>query len=210
MTTSAPATAAGYVGSAPLGSRRWLALSLLSLAQLMLILDVTVVNVALPAIGAGLHLDRPTLTWVLTAYTLVFGGLMLLGGRLADLFGARRVLLAGLAVFTGASLLSGLATGAPLLIGGRIAQGAGAALLSPAALSLVTTTFTGAERNKALGIWAALAGAGSAAGVVLGGVLTSGPGWRWIFFINVPVGLLVLAALPVTVAASRRQPGRAR
>ncbi len=210
MTTSAPAATAGRRDAAPRTHSRWLALGLLCLAQFMLILDVTVVNVALPDIGAGLHLDRPTLTWVLTAYTLVFGGLMLLGGRLADLFGARRVLLAGLAVFTGASLLSGLATGAPLLIGGRIAQGAGAALLSPAALSLVTTTFTGAERNKALGIWAALAGAGSAAGVVLGGVLTSGPGWRWIFFINVPVGLLVLAALPVMVAASRRQPGRAR
>jgi hypothetical protein len=135
---------------------------------------------------------------------------MLLGGRLADQFGARRVLLAGLAIFTGASLASGLATGGPLLIGGRIAQGAGAALLSPAALSLITATFTGSERNKALGIWAALAGAGSAAGVILGGVLTSGPGWRWIFFINVPVGVLVLAALPVMVAASRRQPGRAR
>jgi MFS family permease len=144
-----------------------------------------------------------------TAYTLAFSGLMLLGGRLADLFGARRVALAGLAIFTGASLASGLVTGGPLLIGGRITQGAGAALLSPAALSLVTTTFTGTERNKALGIWAALAGAGSAAGVILGGVLTSSPGWRWIFFINVPVGVLVLAALPVMVTAGRRQPGRA-
>jgi len=121
MTTSAPATAARHAGSAPLGSGRWLALSLLSLAQLMLILDVTVVNVALPDIGAGLHLDRLTLTWVLTAYTLAFGGLMLLGGRLADLFGARRVMLTGLAVFTAASLLGGLAANGPLLIGSRAA-----------------------------------------------------------------------------------------
>jgi len=189
-------------------SRRWLALGLLSLAQLMLILDVTVVNVALPAIGAHLHLDRPTLTWVLIAYTLVFGGLMLLGGRLADLLGARRVMLTGLATFTAASLLSGLATNAALLIGGRIAQGAGAALLSPAALSLVTTTFTGSERNKALGIWAAVGGAGSAIGVLIGGVLTSAVGWRWIFFINVPVGLLVLATLPALVAGGPARTSR--
>src|SRR6266571_2624575 len=208
MTTSAPATAARHVGSAPLGSRRWLALSLLSLAQLMLILDVTVVNVALPAIGAGLHLDRPTLTWVLTAYTLVFGGLMLLGGRLADLFGARRVMLTGLAVFTAASLLGGLAASGALLIGSRAAQGIGAALLSPSALSLVTTTFAGAERNKALGIWAAIGGAGAAIGVLVGGVLTSVAGWRWIFFINVPVGLLVLAALPALVAGGRSRTSR--
>jgi len=163
---------------------------------------VTVVNLALPAIGAGLHLDRATLTWVLTTYTLVFGGLMLLGGRLADLLGARRVMLMGLAVFTGASLVSGLATNAALLIGGRVAQGAGAALLSPAALALVTTTFTGAERNKALGIWAAIGGAGAAVGVLVGGVLTSAAGWRWIF-INVPVGLLVLSVLPALVADGR-------
>src|SRR6266568_2496102 len=166
MTTSAPATAAGYAGSAPLGSRRWLALSLLSLAQLMLILDVTVVNVALPAIGA------------------------------------RRVMLTGLAVFTAASLLGGLAASGALLIGSRAAQGIGAALLSPSALSLVTTTFAGAERNKALGIWAAI-------GVLVGGVLTSVAGWRWIFFINVPVGLLVLAALPALVAGGRSRTSRA-
>jgi EmrB/QacA subfamily drug resistance transporter len=210
MATSVSAAAAGHAGAAPPSSRRWLALGLLCLAQFMLILDVTVANVALPDIGAGLHLDRATLTWVLTAYTLVFAGLMLLGGRLADLFGARRVLLAGLAVFTAASLLSGLAVNAAMLVGGRAAQGAGAALLSPSALSLVTTTFTGAERNKALGVWAALAGAGSAVGVILGGVLTSGPGWRWIFFINVPVGLIVLAALPALVAGSRSRGSRVR
>ena len=209
MTTSAPQSTAEHGAAGPPRSRRWLALGLLALAQLMLILDVTVVNVALPAIGAGLHLDRATLTWVLTGYTLVFGGLMLLGGRLADLLGGRRVMLAGLAVFTVASLLSGLATNAPLLISGRVAQGAGAALLSPAALSLVSTTFTGAERNKALAIWAAIGGAGIAIGVLLGGVLTSAAGWRWIFFINVPVGFLLLATLPRLVAGGRPSVGRA-
>jgi EmrB/QacA subfamily drug resistance transporter len=209
MTTPASTTASARGGAAAPPSRRWLMLGLLSLAQLMLLLDVTVVNVALPAIGAHLHLDRPTLTWVLTAYTLAFGGLMLLGGRLADLLGARRVMLTGLAVFTGASLLSGLATNSAMLLGGRAAQGIGAALLSPAALSLVTTTFTGSERTKALGIWAAIGGAGSAIGVLAGGVLTSAAGWRWIFFINVPAGVLVLAVLPALVAGGRARTGRA-
>ena len=183
--------------------RRWVALALLCVAQLMLILDVTVVNVALPDIGADLHLHRVTLPWVMTAYTLVFGGLMLLGGRVSDLFGARRVLLAGLTVFVGASLMTGLADGAPMLLGGRAAQGLGAALMSPAALSLVTTSFTGRERAKALAVWAALSGAGSALGVVLGGVLTSGFGWRWVFAINVPIGLAVLVVLPTVIPATR-------
>jgi len=178
MATSESLAATGLADRAPRPPRRWLALVLLCLAQFMLILDVTVVNVALPDIGSSLHLDRPELTWVLTAYTLAFGGLMLLGGRLADLLGARRVVLAGLALFTAASLLSGLALNAAMLLGGRVAQGVGAALLSPSALSLVTTTFTGSERNKALGIWAAIGGAGSAVGVILGGVLTSGPAGR--------------------------------
>ncbi len=210
MTTSAAAARAGHPGPTPPGSsRRWLALVLLCLAQFMLILDVTVVNVALPDIGAGLHLDRPTLTWTLTAYTLVLGGLMLFGGRLADMSGARRTLLAGLAVFTAASLLSGLAVNAAMLVGGRVAQGAGAALMSPSALSLVTSTFTGTERNRALGAWAAVGGAGSAIGVLLGGVLTSAAGWRWIFFINVPVGLLVIAVLPALVAGGRPAHGPA-
>ncbi len=207
MTTPASTTATARGGTDAPPSRRWLALGLLSLAQLMLLLDVTVVNVALPAIGAHLHLDRPTLTWVLTGYTLAFGGLMLLGGRLADLLGARRVMLTGLAVFTGASLLSGLATNSAMLLDGRAAQGIGAALLSPSALSLVTTTFTGSERTKALGIWAAIGGAGSAIGVLAGGVLTSTAGWRWIFFINVPVGVLVLAVLPALVAGGRTRTG---
>ncbi|MGI8330130.1 MFS transporter [Actinomadura scrupuli] len=184
------------------GRRRWAALAVLSVAQFMLVVDVTVVNVALPGIGAGLHLGRETLTWVVTAYTLVFGGLMLLGGRLADAFGARRTLPAGVVVFTLASLVTGLAGDGAMLLGGRVAQGVGAALLSPAALSIITTTFHGAERNKALGVWAALGGTGSAAGVLLGGALTAGPGWKWVFFVNVPVGLAVLVALPLVVKGS--------
>ncbi|MGW5671194.1 MFS transporter [Micromonospora sp. NPDC003776] len=179
--------------------RRWRALSLLSVAQFMLILDVTVVTIALPSIGADLGLDRAALTWVVAAYTLVFGGLMLLGGRAADLFDARRTVLAGLAIFTASSLVAGLSANATMLIGGRIGQGIGAALLSPAALSLVTTLFQGAERHRALGVWGALGGTGAAAGVLLGGLLTAGPGWKWIFYVNVPIGLAVLALLPVLV-----------
>src|SRR6266568_304830 len=210
MTVHSPATAIAHPGAPPANSRRWLGLVLLCLAQLMLILDITVVNVALPDIGAGLQLARPTLTWVLTAYTIAFGGLMLFGGRLADLFGARRVLLTGLVIFTGASMASGLANGGPMLIGGRAAQGLGAALLSPSALSIVTTTFSGTERNKALGFWAAVGGAGAALGVVVGGVLTSIAGWPWVFFINVPIGLVVLATLPSLIPAIRPVAGGSR
>jgi EmrB/QacA subfamily drug resistance transporter len=184
--------------------RRWQALVLLCLAQFMVILDITVVNVALPAIGADLSLDRAALTWAVTAYTLCFGGLMLLGGRLADLLGRRRVFLAGLTTFTLASLGAGLAGDGGLLVAARALQGVGAALLSPAALSIITTTFQGRERYRALGVWAALGGAGAAVGVLLGGVLVSGLGWQWIFFVNLPVGLLVAIAVPATVAASPR------
>jgi len=184
--------------------RRWQALVLLCLAQFMVILDITVVNVALPTIGADLSLDRSALTWVVTAYTLCFGGLMLLGGRLADLLGRRRIFLAGLATFTLASLGAGLAGNGTVLVAARALQGVGAALLSPAALSIITTTFHGRERYRALGVWAALGGAGAAVGVLLGGTLTSGPGWPWVFFVNVPVGVLVAAAVPATVAGSAR------
>ncbi|MBD0422064.1 MFS transporter [Streptomyces sp. TRM S81-3] len=175
--------------------RRWPVLGLLGLAQLMLILDITVVAIALPGMGAELGLDRAALTWVVSGYALAFGSLMLLGGRAADLFGARRIVLAGLALFTAASLAAGLATGAPLLLGARVVQGAGAALLSPAALSVVVRLFDGDERNRALGIWSALGGGGAALGVLLGGLITAGPGWAWVFFVNVPVGLAVLVVL---------------
>lgn len=187
--------------------RRWRLLALLGVAQFMLILDVTVVAIALPHIGTELDLARDTLTWVVSAYTLMFGGLMLLGGRAADLLGARRVVLTGLLVFTAASLATGLADGAAMLIGGRVAQGIGAAILSPAALSVVTKTFHGEERNKALGIWSALGGGGAAIGVLLGGVLTAGPGWQWVFYVNVPIGLVVLVALSLMLPADRPEHG---
>ncbi|GGW04536.1 MULTISPECIES: MFS transporter [Streptomyces] len=174
---------------------RWTVLGLLGLAQLMLILDITVVAIALPDMGAELNLDRAALTWVVSGYALTFGSLMLLGGRAADLFGPKRVVLTGLAVFTVASLAAGFATGAPLLLVARIAQGVGAAMVSPAALSVVVRLFDGDERNRALGIWSALGGGGAALGVLLGGLITAGPGWAWVFFVNVPVGLIVLVSL---------------
>jgi EmrB/QacA subfamily drug resistance transporter len=188
--------------------RRWKALAVVCLAQFMLILDLTVVNVALPALGEDLGLTRFAFTWAVSIYVLFFGGLLLLGGRLADLFGTRTIMLTGLVIFTLASLASGLAQNEALLIGGRVGQGIGAALLSPAALATVTGLFQGEERNKALGIWAALGGLGLAVGVIIGGVLTSGPGWRWVFFINVPVGLFLLAAVQALVPL-RRHPDSA-
>ncbi|NUT96266.1 MAG: MFS transporter [Saccharothrix sp.] len=183
---------------------------MLCLAQFMVILDVTVANVALPSIGADLELSRSALPWVVSAYTLVFGGFLLLGGRLSDVVGRRTTFVAGLAVFTLASLVCGLALNGPVLIAARLTQGAGAALLSPAALSIITTTFHGADRNKALGAWAAIGGTGSAVGVLLGGALTSGPGWEWAFFINVPIGVGVLVATFAVVDrfAGQRVEGR--
>jgi EmrB/QacA subfamily drug resistance transporter len=180
---------------------RWLALPLLALAQLMLVLDVTVVNVALPDIGSALHLDRATLPWVLTTYTLLFGGLMLLGGRFADLFGARRSVLLGLAVFTAASLLCGVSQSPAVLLTGRALQGVGAAVMSPAALAVVMSIYTGSARAKALAVWSAISGVGSAMGVILGGLLTSAAGWRWIFVINVPIGIGLLVAIPLVAPA---------
>lgn len=190
--------------------KRWGILWLLAIAQLMLILDITVVAIALPHMGDELGLSRAALTWIVSAYTLTFGGLMLLGGRLADVIGARRVVLAGLVIFTSASLLTGLAPIAELAIAGRVAQGVGAALLSPSALSWVVRLFDGAERGKALGIWSALGGGGAALGVLVGGVVTGTVGWRWAFFLNVPIGVVLLIALGallprgVAEATSRR------
>jgi EmrB/QacA subfamily drug resistance transporter len=183
--------------------RRWWALVVLCLAQFMVILDITVVNVALPTIGSDLRLDRASLTWVVTAYTLCFGGLLLLGGRLADALGRRRMFLAGLGLFTAASLASGLAQTGTVLVAARAGQGVGAALLSPAALAIITTSFQGAERNRALGVWAAIAGAGAAVGVLAGGLLVEYASWRWVFYINLPVGILVAAAVPALVATVR-------
>jgi EmrB/QacA subfamily drug resistance transporter len=184
--------------------RRWRALVLLCAAQFMVVLDASIVNVALPSIKTALRFSEASLPWVVNAYTLTFGGFLLLGGRAADLLGPRRVLMVGLAVFSAASLAGGLAQSEAWLIIARGVQGLGAAILSPAALSIVTTTFTeGAERNKALGIWGALAGAGAAAGVLLGGVLTTGIGWRWVLFVNVPVGVVAIAVVPLLIAESR-------
>lgn len=178
---------------------RWRVLTLLCLAQAMLVVDITVVNVALPSMGSELELSRVGLTWIVTGYTLAFGGLMLTGGRLADLYGRRRILLIGLAVFTLASLTAGLAGNGAVLLSGRFAQGIGAALLSPAALSTITTLFQGTESHRALGVWSAVGGAGAAVGVLVGGGLTSGPGWQWAFLINVPIGAVVWWGLPKTV-----------
>ena len=188
---------------------RWRILGLLGIAQLMLILDVTVVTIALPDISADLGLGRQQLTWVVSGYTLAFGGLLLLGGRAADLFGARRLVVVSLLLFAGASLLAGLAPTGWALLAGRILQGLAAALLSPSALSLVVKLFEGAERDRALGIWSALGG-GAALGVLLGGLLTAGPGWSWVFFVNVPVGLLLAVSLHRALPpdASGRSPGR--
>jgi EmrB/QacA subfamily drug resistance transporter len=174
--------------------RRWRTLGLLGVAQLMLILDVTVVTVALPTISADLGLGRQSLTWVVSGYTLAFGGLLLLGGRAADLLGARRLVIAGLGLFAGASLLAGLAPTGGALLAGRVLQGLAAAFLSPSALSLVVRMFDGAERDRALGI----------------GLLTAGPGWPWVFLVNVPVGLLLALSLRRVLPPDRagRSPGR--
>ncbi len=187
--------------------RRWKALAVVALAQFMLILDLTVVNVALPDLGADLGLSRTAFTWTVSAYGLAFGGLLLLGGRLADIFGTRPIILTGLVIFTLASLATGLAQNETVLLGGRVGQGVGAALLSPAALATITSIFHGVERNKALSIWASLGGVGFTAGVLIGGILTAGPGWRWVFFINVPVGIVLLATIPAVVPP--RHPDRA-
>ncbi|HVW90051.1 MAG TPA: MFS transporter [Gaiellaceae bacterium] len=169
----------------------WIVLVLICLAQFMVILDATIVNVALPSIQKDLNLSEGSLQWIVNAYTLVFGGFLLLGGRAGDLLGRKRLFLVGLVIFTGASLLDGLASSEGTLIGARALQGLGAALVSPAALSIISTTFEeGAERAKALGVWAAIAIGGSAVGLILGGLLTQYFSWPWIFFVNVPVGIV--------------------
>src|SRR5438128_1551871 len=184
--------------------RRWIALVAIVAAQFMVVLDIAIVNVALPSIKSDLHFSQEGLQWVITAYTILFGGVLLLGGRMADLLGRRRLFMAGILLFTGASLLDGLAWSSGSLIGFRALQGLGAALLSPAALSILTTEFReGRDRNVALGVWGAVSGSGGAAGVLLGGALTSAFSWPWIFFINVPVGLLVLGVSPLLLRESR-------
>ncbi len=184
--------------------RRWQALALVCVAFFMTILDVSIVNVALPSIKTSLNVSDANLQWVLIAYAITFGGFLLLGGRLADLLGRRRIFMAGVALFSVASLACGLAGTIGILIAARAVQGLGAALVSPATLSIITTTFEeGAERNKALGIWGAMGGSGAAAGVLLGGIITNYLGWEWIFFVNVPVGVVVLLLTRSVVRESR-------
>lgn len=191
-------------------SRRWIALTLLSLTQFVLVIDVSIVNVALSSIQGALEFSQENLQWILSAYTLTFGGLLLLGGRMGDLFGRRRIFLVGLVVFLVGSTLCGVAQSELMLILSRGLQGVGAAIISPVALSILTTTFPeGAERNKALGIWGAIAGVGGAVGVLAGGLLTEYLSWRWIFLVNVPICLAVLVLVPRFVDESRGK-GRPR
>ena len=185
-------------------TNRWLVLVIVCLAQFMVILDATVVNVALPSIQRDLHFSAGDLQWVINSYTLVFGGFLLLGGRAGDLIGRRKVFLAGVAIFTFASLLNGLATSSTWLVAARALQGLGGALVSPAALSIITTTFAeGPDRTKALGVWSAIAAGGGAFGLLLGGVLTELLSWEWIFFVNVPIGIATAALALRYVPESR-------
>jgi len=201
MESSAPAA---RLTPAVLDPRRWWALALLCGAFFMVLLDGTITIVALPSIGAELSFSEQGLQWVLSAYALTFGGLLLLGGRAADLLGRRRVFMAGVLLFTAASLGCGLAWSPAALLAARVVQGAGAAIMTPTALSIISTTFTeGSERNKALGLWGALGGIGATAAWLIGGPLVDGPGWRWIFFINLPVGVAGLMLSPLVLRESR-------
>jgi EmrB/QacA subfamily drug resistance transporter len=184
--------------------RRWQALALVCVAMFMTVLDVSIVNVALPSIKTALNVAEKDLQWIITAYSIAFGGFLLLGGRAGDLLGRRRMFMIGIALFSVASLACGLAGSIGVLVAARVIQGLGAAIISPATLSIIMTTFEeGSERNKALGIWGAMAGGGAAAGVLFGGILTKYAGWEWIFFVNVPVGAIVLALTRPLVRESR-------
>lgn len=190
-----------------MGLRRYLALALLCAAQFMVVLDFSIVNVALPAIQEELGFSRKGLQWVITGYVLAFGGFLLLGGRMADLYGRRRLFVAGLMLFALASAAGGFANSAGVLVGARAVQGLGAALISPAALSILTTTFVGEERNRALGVWGGVAAGGFSAGVILGGILTQSLGWEWVMFVNAPIGIAAAflvsfgIVLPLTAAS---------
>ena len=187
-------------------SRHGLALALLCATQFMVVLDFSIVNVALPAIQKDLGFSQPNLQWIVSAYALTFGGFLLLGGRAADLLGRRRVFMAGLGLFALASLVGGLAQSQSMLVTARAFQGLGAAIVSPAALSILTTTFSeGSQRNRALSIWGAVAAGGFAAGVLLGGILTDGLSWRWVMFVNVPIGIAAVGFSPFVLSESREQ-----
>ncbi len=188
--------------------RKWLALALLATTQFVIVLDAAIVNVAIPSIGKDLHFSQEDLTWIPNAYALTFGGFLLLGGRMADLLGRRRLFMSGLVLFSVASLLGGLSTSETQLVAARALQGLGAALLAPSALSMVTNMFAeGSERNKALGVWGAVSGSGGAAGVLLGGVLTEYAGWEWGLWVNVPIGVIAALLAPRLLVESRREGG---
>jgi EmrB/QacA subfamily drug resistance transporter len=195
--------------SVPVAARQpWSVLMLLAVAQFMVVLDITIVNVALPSIGSALRFDAADLQWVVTAYVICSGGLLLVGGRAADLLGRRRVLLVGLGLFTGASLVCGLAPSSGLLIAARALQGVGASMLTPTALAIVAMTYQGHQRAQALSIWGAIASGGVAIGVLAGGVLTTWLSWRWVFLVNVPVGLVTAVLVPRVVPAFPARPTR--
>jgi EmrB/QacA subfamily drug resistance transporter len=212
MPVSSPTTPRGTLRVRSLtdrGNHRGIALALVLGAQLMIILDMTVVNIALPNIASGLGFSESGLSWVLNAYTLTFGGLLLLGGRAGDILGRRRVFIAGIALFTAASLAGGLATSAAWLLAARAVQGAGGALASPAVLALIAASFAeGRERARALSIYTGVAMGGGSLGLVLGGIITEWVSWRWVLFVNVPIGIAVALAAPLFLPESQRQPGR--
>jgi EmrB/QacA subfamily drug resistance transporter len=207
------ASSSELVASAPGAARRGyhpaLALTIIAASQLMVVLDATIVNIALPQVQQALGFSTTDLSWVLNAYTLTFGGLLLLGGRAGDILGRRRVFIAGILIFTVASFLGGLATSAGWLLAARALQGVGGAIAAPTALALITTNFAeGPERNRAFGVFGAVAGAGGALGLLAGGMLTSWLSWRWVLFVNVPIGVLLAALAPLYITESERQPGR--
>jgi EmrB/QacA subfamily drug resistance transporter len=203
MTTPRPQTSALYTPRA-----KNLALLLLAVTQFVVVIDASIVNVALPSIARALHFSRTDLSWVVNAYALTFGGFLMLGGRMADVLGRRRMFMLGLGLFSVASFAGGVAQSEGWLLAARAVQGLGAAIVSPAALSIITTTFAeGSERNRALGVWGAMTGAGGAAGVLLGGILTSGLNWRWVLFVNVPIGIAAAALAPRILRESRAEDG---
>ncbi|HEX7105517.1 MAG TPA: MFS transporter [Acidothermaceae bacterium] len=207
VTTSQPSIA--QAGAARRGHHPGLALAIIAASQLMVVLDATIVNIALPHIRTALGFSTESLTWVLNAYTLTFGGLLLLGGRAGDILGRRRTFVFGLALFTLASFLGGLATSEWWLLSARALQGIGGAIVTPTALSLITTNFEeGAERNRAFGVFAAVSGSGAAIGLLAGGMLTSWLSWRWVLFVNVPIGIAIALLAPLYINESEKHPGR--
>ena len=201
-------SAIGAIGARKSGRHLGLALLVIATAQLMVVLDATVVNVALPRIQAALGFSGSGLEWVVNAYALALGGLLLLGGRAGDLLGRRRMFVVGLLLFSIASLAGGLATTAAWLLTARAVQGAGAAIVAPTALALIATTFPpGPPRNRAMGVYAAMSVAGAAAGLIAGGLLVTYASWRWVLFVNVPIGIAVALAAPAVLPAAARRPG---